>query len=54
MQNGRSKTVAIQDGWNRQITVAVAGANKQRVHTALGKIFEDPKPVNQSDKVTQA
>ena len=32
----------------------MAGANKLRVHTAIGKVFEDPRPGDQSDKVTQA
>ena len=54
MQNGRNRTVAIQDGQNKQITIAMAGANKQMVQTAVGKALEDPKPGDQPDKVTQA
>ena len=49
-----AKTVAIQDGRNKQITIAMAEVNKQRVQIAVGKVFKDPKLGDQSDKVTQA
>ena len=41
--------------WPEQTkSIAMAGANKQRVQTAIGKVFEDPKPDDQPDKVAQA
>ena len=41
--------------WPEQTkTVAMAVENKQRVQITVGKIFEDPKPDDRPDKVTQA
>ena len=41
--------------WLKQTeAVAIAGANKHRVQTAVGEVFEHPKPSDQSDKVIQA
>ena len=41
--------------WQEQTkTVAMDGPNKQRVQTAVGKVFEDPKTDDQPNKVTQA
>ena len=44
-QNGRNKIVAMQNGRNRHklLPCKMAGANRQRVQTAVGKVFEDPK-----------
>ena len=41
--------------WPKQsITVVMAEANNKGVQTEVGKVFEDPKPGDQPDKVTQA